>query len=117
VRIRALFDNPEGLLRPGMFADVDTVLPEKTGILTLPERAVTYNPFGNAVFVVSEADGKKTVRRVQVATGRITDSRIEILNGLEPGFEVVTDGHNKLRNGQGITIDNSEMPDGASGSP
>jgi membrane fusion protein (multidrug efflux system) len=117
VRIRALFDNPGGLLRPGMFAEVDTALPEKTGILTLPERAVTYNPFGNAVFVVSEADGQKTARRVQVATGSNSDGRIEILNGLEPGFEVVTDGHNKLRNGQPITIDNSELPDGSSGSP
>ena len=117
VRIRAIFDNPDGLLSPGMFAEVGTVLPEKAGVLTLPERAVTYNPFGNAVFVVSESEGKKTVSRVQVATGGITDGRIEILDGIEPGFEVVTDGHNKLRTGQIIAIDNSDLPDGINSSP
>ncbi len=113
VQVRATLPNPEHLLRPGMFADVHTRLPRKAAVITLPERAITYNPYGNSVFVVVENEGSKTVNRVQVTTGNITKGRIEILSGLEPGMEVVTDGHHKLRNGQPVSIDNSSMPDGS----
>jgi membrane fusion protein (multidrug efflux system) len=111
VQIRAILENPERRLHPGMFADVHTVLPQKSQVLTLPERAITYNPYGNSVFVVKSAEGATTVSRVPVTTGIVTDGRVEILTGLEPGMEVVTDGHNKLRNGQPVTIDNSSLPD------
>ncbi|MEJ8566487.1 efflux RND transporter periplasmic adaptor subunit [Elongatibacter sediminis] len=111
VPVRAEFANPEGLLRPGMFADVTTVLPARDAVVTLPERAITYNPYGDSVFVVEDGEGGQTVRRVQVRTGNVSDGRVEILSGLEPGMEVVTDGHNKLRNGQPVTVDNSSLPD------
>jgi len=113
VQIRAIFENPDRRLHPGMFAEVHTVLPSKSSVLTLPERAITYNPYGNSVFVVSHEQGSAMVHRAQVTTGIVTDGRVEILSGLEPGMEVVTDGHNKLRNGQPIVIDNSRMPDGS----
>jgi membrane fusion protein (multidrug efflux system) len=113
VQVRAILENPEGLLHPGMFADVHTLLPQKAAIMTLPERAITYNPFGNSVFVVHEEQGNKTVKRIQVVTGNVTNGRVEIVSGLEPGLEVVTDGHNKLRNGQTVSIDNSSLPDDA----
>ncbi len=111
VQVRAILDNPERLLHPGMFADVHTLLPQKSKVMTLPERAITYNPYGNSVFVVRDAQGNKTVERLQVVTGNVTDGRVEIVSGLEPGMEVVTDGHNKLRNGQPVTVDNSSLPD------
>ncbi len=111
VRVRALLDNPERLLRPGMFADVDTLLPQRDDVLTLPERAVTYNPYGDSVFVIEEANGQRTVRLVQIVTGEVRDGRVEVLSGLESGMEVVSDGHNKLRNGQPVTIDNAQNPD------
>ncbi|HET6564554.1 MAG TPA: efflux RND transporter periplasmic adaptor subunit [Xanthomonadales bacterium] len=113
VQIRAIFDNPERKLHPGMFAEVHTLLPEKSSVLTLPERAVSFNPYGNSVYVVTESEGNKTVNRVQITTGNTTDGKVEILSGLEPGMEVVTDGHHKLRNGQVVNIDNSSMPDGS----
>ncbi len=111
VQVRAILDNPERLLHPGMFADVHTLLQQKAKVMTLPERAITYNPFGNSVFVVRDAQGNKAVERLQVVTGNVTDGRVEIVSGLEPGMEVVTDGHNKLRNGQPVTVDNSSLPD------
>jgi len=113
VQIRAILENPEKRLHPGMFADVHTVLPQKSAVLTLPERAITYNPYGNSVFVVTEGEGATTVNRVQVTTGNVSEGRVEILTGLQPGMEVVTDGHNKLRNGQPVTVDNSSLPDGS----
>jgi membrane fusion protein (multidrug efflux system) len=111
VRIRALIENPNRRLRPGMFAEVDTLLDERDRVLTLPERAVTYNPYGESVFVVKEADGVKTVVLTQIKTGQVRDGRIEIISGLEEGSEVVSDGHNKLRNGQAVSVDNSVDPD------
>jgi membrane fusion protein (multidrug efflux system) len=107
VRIRALIQNPDGRLRPGMFAEVDTLLDERDRVLTLPERAVTYNPYGESVFVVNETDGMKTVSLTQIKTGQVRNGRVEIISGLDEGTEVVSDGHNKLRNGQAISVDNS----------
>jgi len=80
-------------------------------VLTLPERAVTYNPYGESVFVVIETDGTKTVELTQIKTGQVRDGRVEIISGLDDGTEVVSDGHNKLRNGQAISVDNSVDPD------
>jgi membrane fusion protein (multidrug efflux system) len=111
VRIRGLLRNIDGRLRPGMFAEVDTLLDERDSVLTLPERAVTYNPYGESVFVVNEVDGKKTVALTQIKTGQVRNGRVEIISGLDEGTEVVSDGHNKLRNGQAITVDNSVDPD------
>ncbi len=111
VLVRALLANPDRQLRPGMFAEVETLLPLRDQVLTLPERAVTFNTYGDAVFVVEEAEGGRTVRLVQIETGEVSKGRVEILRGLEAGAEVVSDGHNKLRNGQSVVIDNSVDPD------
>lgn len=111
VQIRAIFENPERRLHPGMFAEVHTLMPQQDAVLTVPERAISYNPYGNAVFVVRKDEGNLTANREQVTTGTVTDGRIEILSGLEAGDEVVTDGHHKLRNGQAVSIDNSSLPD------
>lgn len=107
VRIRAILDNPNGLLRPGMFAEVRTLLPRQNNVLTLPQRAITYAPYGNSVFVVIEKDGQKVVQRRQVETGTVRNGDVEILEGLEKGDVVVSAGQNKLRNDQPVQIDNS----------
>lgn len=112
LRLRATLENPERLLRPGMFAEVDTVLPLRDDILTLPRTAVTYNPYGESVFVVVEKDNALVVRNHPVETGEVRDGRVEIRSGLKAGDRVVTAGQNKLRNGQSVTIDNSVRLDG-----
>lgn len=111
VPVRAILQNPDRRLHPGMFAEVRAKLPQQTNVLTIPERAISYNPYGNSVFVVVADQGNKTVKRVQINTGNVTDGRVEILKGLEAGAEVVTDGHHKLRNGQPVAVDNSSLPD------
>jgi membrane fusion protein (multidrug efflux system) len=107
VRLRATLKNPEQLLRPGMFAEVHTLLPAHENLLTLPTRAITYNPYGDSVFVVAEEDGALRVQRRQVQTGEERGGRVEIVAGLEAGTQVVSAGQNKLRNGQSVVIDNS----------
>ncbi len=107
IRIRATLANPEQLLRPGMFARVQTLLPERQDVLTLPERAITYNPYGDSVFVVEGEEGALVVQRRQVETGEVRGGRIEVRRGLEAGDRVVSAGQNKLRNDQSVVIDNS----------
>lgn len=107
VRIRAKLDNPNSMLRPGMFAEVSTLLPKRDAVLTLPEQAITYAPYGDSVFIILEKEGQKIVQRRQVKTGDVRDGRIEIIEGLEAGDEVVSAGQVKLRNDQPVRIDNS----------
>lgn len=117
VRIRATLENPELLLRPGMYAEVRVLLPDSRDVLTLTERAITYNPYGDAVFVIEESDNGLVVQRKQIKTGEVRNGKVEIISGLQEGDRVVSAGHNKLRNGQTVTIDNSiELKDQASGS-
>jgi membrane fusion protein (multidrug efflux system) len=112
VRLRATLGNPDQLLRPGMFAEVRTVLPARDDVLTLPRTAITYNPYGESVFVILEKDGGQVVQRRQVKTGEVRDTRVEIVEGLEAGEQVVSAGQVKLRNDQRVVIDNSVKLDG-----
>ena len=107
LRLRAILDNPDHLLRHGMFAEVRTVLPARDGVLTLPRTSITYNPYGESVFVIEDKDGALLVQRRPVKTGEVREGRVEILEGLQAGQQVVAAGQNKLRNGQPVSIDNS----------
>ncbi len=107
VSVRATLANHEHKLRPGMFANVMTRLGNEQEVLVLPERAITFNPYGDTVFVVEEQEGGTIVTRRQVQTGEVKNGRIVILAGLEAGEIVVGAGQNKLRNGQSVVIDNS----------
>lgn len=107
VRIRASFANPERHLRPGMFAEVRTLLPVRSGILTVPRTAITYNPYGDAVFVVQGEDGGLSVEYRQVETGEVRNGRVEIRSGLTAGEQVVSAGQLKLRDGVQVVIDDT----------
>jgi membrane fusion protein (multidrug efflux system) len=111
LRLRATLDNPDHLLRPGMFAEVSTVLPLRDNVLTLPRTAVTYNPYGESVFVVQQQETGLVVQNRPVKTGEVRAGRVEILEGLRADDQVVAAGQNKLRNGQPVTIDNSVQLD------
>ena len=111
LQIRALLENPEARLRPGMFAEVRTVLPQRPGVLTLPQTAITYNPYGDSVFVILEGESGTSVQRRQVETGGVRNGRVEIVSGLQPGERVVLAGQVKLLNDQAVVIDNSIVLD------
>lgn len=110
VRLRAKLPNPDRLLRPGMFARVSLDLGRNEPVLTLPRVAITYAPYGDAVFVITEQDGKKIVQQRQVQTGAVIGDRVVIEQGLKAGEQVVLTGQVKLRNGAPVTIDNSVVP-------
>lgn len=113
--IQATLDNPQGLLLPGMFAQVSVVLPEQQNVITLPNAAITYNPYGDTVYVIEKGQGsgdetELTVRSVVVVPGATRGDQVAITQGLEAGDWVVTAGQMKLRNGASVTIDNSITP-------
>jgi membrane fusion protein (multidrug efflux system) len=105
LRIRATLVNPNELLRPGMFAQVRTILAKRQDLLTVPQTAIAYNPYGDLVYAIVEKEGVMTVQRRQVQTGEVRDGRVEILSGLEEGERVVSAGHVKLRNGQPVQLE------------
>jgi membrane fusion protein (multidrug efflux system) len=114
VGLRATLSNSDGLLRPGMFAEVATVLPRADTVITVPQTAVSINTYGNFAYVIEKAEGDTLVaKRRQVDTGRIQGGRIVISKGLKVGEQVVRAGLVKLRDGMPVTIDNSvELNDG-----
>ena len=107
LQIRAQLENPQARLRPGMFAEVRTVLPPRPAVLTLPQTAITYNPYGDSVFVILEGESGSSVQRRQVETGGVRNGRVEIVQGLQAGERVVSAGQVKLRNEQPVVVDNS----------
>jgi membrane fusion protein (multidrug efflux system) len=107
VQVRATLKNEDELLRPGMFAEVQTQLPGQESVLTLPATAITYNPYGDSVFVVENEDGQLLVEPRWVKTGETRDGRVAIEQGLKMDELVVTAGQLKLRKGQPVRIDNS----------
>ncbi|MGD2114287.1 MAG: efflux RND transporter periplasmic adaptor subunit [Acidobacteriota bacterium] len=91
VRARIDVPNPDGLLRPGMFADVRLTDPHVAGVETLvvPQAALVRR--GEERLVFEPLDGGRFVARA-VETGRRVDGVVEVLSGLEPGDRVVTEG-------------------------
>jgi len=113
VQVRATLANPSHRLLPGMFATVAIDVGAPAPYVTLPQTAVTYNPYGSTVYVVDDkgkdAKGQEqlTAHQVFVTTGDTRGDQVAILKGVEAGQDVVTAGQMKLRNGSPLRIDNS----------
>ncbi len=108
LKIRATLPNSEQRLRPGMFAEVLTLHAESQPVLTIPRTAVSYNTYGDFVYMIAkQQDGSLRVKRHQVTTGESRAGRVAIVRGLEAGEQVVRAGLVKLREGMPIKIDNS----------
>jgi multidrug efflux system membrane fusion protein len=115
IHVQATLDNPDHILKPGMFATTTVVLPDKPAVVTVPETAVDYTLYGDSVFLISEKkqdDGKTslTVVRTFVRTGDRIDGRAEILSGLKPGDRVVAVGQLKLQPGAAVAISADPSP-------
>ncbi len=115
IRLQGTLPNPGRHLRPGMFARVEVLLPIRENILILPASAVSYAPYGNSVFIVTETpgpDGKpqKTVEQQFVQTGERRGDMVAVLRGVKEGDEVVSAGVFKLRNHGRVQVDNSLQP-------
>jgi len=114
-QVRATVRNPKRSLLPGMFATVVLASGGPQRFLTLPQTAVSYNPFGDTVFIVEESKGKdeKVVLVAQqkfVTTGEARGDQVAILSGIKEGDTVVTAGQIKLRSGFPVIVNNAIQP-------
>jgi membrane fusion protein (multidrug efflux system) len=116
VQVRAAFHNPDKRLVPGMFAAVRIAAGDKVDRITLPQTAITYNPYGDTVFIVEKAgnddQGKPrlTVQQRFVKLGSTRGDQIAVQSGIKVGEIVVTAGQIKLRNGTSVAINNDVPP-------
>jgi len=116
VQVQATLVNADGRLRPGMFAKAQVVSPEVQRYVTLPATAISFSPYGDAVFIVEPSDdaaggaGGLRVRQQFVKTGPRRGSQVAILSGLEVGQQVAVGGLTKLQNGAPVVINNTVTP-------
>ena len=116
VQIRATLKNPDHKLLPGMYATVDIAVGSPKTYVTLPQTAITYNPYGDTVYVVEskgkDAEGKPqlTARQTFVTVGPTRGDQVAIFKGIDEGDMIVTAGQIKLHNGSVVLIDNSVTP-------
>ena len=111
IRVRALLNNPERLLKPGMLMYVE-LLKNPREALVIPEESLL--PLGEQQFVfVVTADNSVEKRELRIGGRR--PGLVEVVEGLAAGDQVVTHGHMKITPGQQVTI--SAIDDGSRALP
>jgi membrane fusion protein (multidrug efflux system) len=116
VQVRASLRNAERRLVPGMFASVRIEYGDKRNPVTLPQTAVTYNPYGDTVYVVEQhglddkGHPRLEVQQRFVKVGPTRGDQIAVESGIKPGETVVIAGQMKLRNGVPVAVNNDVLP-------
>jgi len=116
VHVRASFPNADHRLVPGMYANIDIDKGDPATHITLPQAAITYNPYGDTVFLVKQngvddkGKPKATVEQTFVTLGATRGDQVAVLSGVAAGDVVVTAGQMKLRNGSPVVVNNSVTP-------
>jgi multidrug efflux system membrane fusion protein len=115
IRVQATIENPDHILKPGMFATTTVVLPDKPAVITVPETAVDYTLYGDSVYLLTEKkedDGKTSLTAVRtfVRTGSRVGGMVEILSGVKAGDRVVAVGQLKLQSGAAVSISTDGAP-------
>lgn len=115
LHVEVTLPNPDSELLPGMFVRVVLPIGQLQKYIVLPQAAVTYNPYGDTVYVLeekSDAQGKTELQAKQVfiTTGQRRGDLVSVLKGVQEGDVVVSAGQMKLRNGSAVAVNNSVQP-------
>ena len=115
IQVQATLANPDGRLRPGMFVQVEVALGSGQPLIALPATAISYAPYGDSVFVITNMKGQngQAYRGVRQQFVKLEGSRgdqVGVLSGVKPGDEIVTSGVFKLRNGGAVLVNNKVQP-------
>jgi Cu(I)/Ag(I) efflux system membrane fusion protein len=100
IKARLVFDNPEQLLKPNMFAEVTIYAGRKTKAVVIPDAAIVRSGTRTQVFVI-RGKGKFEPRTVKL--GVVSEGQVQVLEGLHAGEEIVTsaqfliDSESKMR--------------------
>ncbi|MCP4004852.1 MAG: efflux RND transporter periplasmic adaptor subunit [bacterium] len=106
LRVKAVVENKEGKLKPGLFARADLGVADRKGVIIVPEEAVLQRADGPVVFRLVEDN---RVERIVVELGKLSEGHAEIMAGLAVGDSVIRRGHDVLIDGSAISLRN---PDG-----
>jgi len=101
LRVKATLPNPEGRLRPGLFARADLGIAERHNVPMIPEDAVLQRSDGAIVFLM---DGSDRVERRTIRLGGFHDGMVEAVSGLKVGEQVVVRGHARLIHGSPVDV-------------
>lgn len=116
VKIEATIANPQSEIYPGMFVSAEVLTNPMKKYLTLPQTAISFNPYGEIAYIVQQKgkdkNGKPQLSVLQtfVTTGEKRGDQVAILDGLNEGDMIVTSGQLKLKNGSIVVINNSVVP-------
>ncbi|PHQ79585.1 MAG: efflux transporter periplasmic adaptor subunit [Coxiella sp. (in: Bacteria)] len=111
-KVRAEAPNDTGMLYPGIFANVNVILPQHNNVVTIPQIAIAYTLYGDSVYLIKREkgkDGKMVLHAVRhnITLGEQRGNVVAILKGLKVGDEIVSAGQVKLQTNSEITINNS----------
>ncbi|NDK37285.1 efflux RND transporter periplasmic adaptor subunit [Pseudoxanthomonas gei] len=124
-KVQATVPNRDYRLSPGTFAHVGFDTGGASKVIVVPQTAISFNPYGNAVYVISKvkrgagekdmqgkplAGDKLVVTQRFVKTGATRGDLIAVTGGLKPGEQVATSGLLKLRNDAEVVINNKVLP-------
>jgi membrane fusion protein (multidrug efflux system) len=101
VQVRALIDNPDQLLKPGILMRIKLLTQQRQSLL-IPEEALTSSGTSQSVFLVNPDDS--TVLQTPIKTGSRYAGKIEVLSGLTAGDAVVIHGTLRVTNGSQVKV-------------
>jgi multidrug efflux system membrane fusion protein len=107
IHLRAELTNQDHRLWPGQFVDAVLTLSTDRNVIVVPKAAVEMGEHGSYVFTVRR---DSTVDQRPVRIGAATEDKVEILEGIGPGEEVVTDGQLRLRPGAKVSLSPIRQP-------
>jgi membrane fusion protein (multidrug efflux system) len=113
IGVEGTLPNPEQILRPGMFVNVEIELADERTVTVVPQEAVSYNLYGDYVYIIEpakEGADHPTVNRTVVQASVRRDGKVVIEKGVSPGQKVVTSGQLKLSNGSQVEVSDTPLP-------
>ena len=103
IQVRALLENPDGSILPGLLMHVD-LLRNTRQALVIPEASLLPLADRQYVMVRVDKDGKDTVEKRLVKIGMRLPGYVEIIEGLRSGEQVVTHGNSKVKPGDDLDV-------------
>jgi multidrug efflux system membrane fusion protein len=113
IKLEATIPNPDHALRPGMFANARVVLPPQKNVVTVPETAVEYTPYGTSVYIIKpvgkddKGQPKYIASQSFVTLGERLNGDVAVLSGLKAGEMVASSGQLKIINNAPVRLSQS----------
>lgn len=103
IAVRAVIQNPNRLLKPGMSMKV-TIDSQSSEQLTIPEQAVLSSGTQNYVYLIQPQNGKIQAKQQNITLGQRSQGLVSVIDGLKPDQQVVIHGINRISDGSEVSI-------------